>query len=545
MGHTEIFSQFVGRKTELELLKRRLTDLKEGYRQNLALLGNPFMGKSLMLQYFLYNLDDEDVTAIYVDFENKDFHYIFPKFIGSLLYSYAKNHKLPLHEDVSLLIESTKKSIPLTTDVIKKLMQEFEKGKYEDCFLGLMLLPEIFTNETGKFCVLILDEFQNLQDLLGESAFQELGKKIMTQKRCLYILSSSYPLLAKKILSEKLSLLFGNFETILLEAFDPQICQVFIDTSLKERRIGAQLRNFIIDFTAGYPLYLQLISQEMLSLSAVHNQNEIYMPIVSQSIENTLFNRWGVISRHFELMINDLCAGKNNKVMTDLLMALANGRHKTEDIIEEVSAGKNIIKQKITKFLEVGVLVKNGNYFYIKDKLFRYWIKFVYQRRLKDVEFSPDKARRQFKEELNRAIETFKQTSRQDFPTRIMELLNCFENEALDLNGRTYKLPNFRHLESIKIKDESNLNLDVIKATTDEDVWFIILKKENFYENDVNMVLQEMKRLGQRPQRCVVISLAALDENARLKALQERFWIWNEDELNTLLTLFDKPYILR
>jgi hypothetical protein len=545
MPHTEIFSQFVGRKMEIELLKRRLTDLKEGYRQNLALLGNPCMGKSLLLQYFLYNLDDEDVTAIYVDFENKDFHYIFPKFIGSLLYSYAKNHKLPLHDDISLLIESTKKTLPHTTDVIKKLMQEFEKGKYEDCFLGLMLLPEIFTNETGKFCVLVLDEFQNLEELLGESAFQELGKKIMTQKRCLYILSSSYPLLAKKILSEKLSLLFGNFETIFVDAFDPAVCQTYIDLALKEKKIGAQLRNFLIDFTGGYPLYLQLVSHEMISLSALHNQTEIYMPILTQSIENTIFNRWGVISRHFELVINDLCAGKNNRIVTDLLMSMANGRHKIEDILEEVKASKNLIRQKITKLLEVGVLVKNGNYFYIKDKLFRYWIKFVYQPRLKDVEFAPDKARRQFKEELNRAVENFKQASRQDFTSRIIDLLHCFENEALDLNGRTYKLPSFSNLEAIKIKNESNVNLDVIKASTPDDLWFIILKKENFYENDVNLILSEMKRLGQKPQRCLVISLTNLDENARLKALQERFWIWNEDELNTLLTLFDKPYILR
>ncbi len=536
---------FFGRSQELDLLKRRVSALKEGYRQNVAFLGNPFVGKSYTFHYFLNNLDDSDVTPIYLDLEHKDFNYIFPKFIGSLLYNYAKNNKLALHDDIALLMESTRKNIPLTIDVIKKLEQDFKRNKFEDCFLGLMLLPEIFTNETGKFSVLILDEFQNIGEIFGETAFQELGKKIMTQKRCLYILSSSYPLMAKRILTERLSLLFGNFETIEMGAFDQKTSQSFIEWTLGEKRIGSQLRNFLTDFTAGHPLYLNLICQEMVALSAVHNQNEIYMPILSQAIENTIFNRWGVISRHFELIISDLCSGKGNRSALPILFALANGSHKIEDVSVQISLGKTLIKQKIMKFLDLGILVKNGQYYYFKDKLFRYWIKYVYQRRLKDVEFAPERAKRQLKEEINRAIEHFKITSRQDFSTRIVDLLQAFANEAFDLNGRTYKLPTFRQLEPMKIKDETGMILDVIKASSDDTLWYIILKKENVHENDVSLFLGELKRLGEKPQRCLIISLTDLDENTRLKALQEKFWIWNEGELNTLLTLFDKPFIVR
>jgi hypothetical protein len=64
-------------------------------------------------------------------------------------------------------------------------------------------------------------------------------------------------------------------------------------------------------------------------------------------------------------------------------------------------------------------------------------------------------------------------------------------------------------------------------------------------ESDVNVIMRETKKVGPRMERCLIISLEALDENTRLKALQEKFWIWNEQELNTLLTLFDKPYIVQ
>ena len=37
--------KFCGRKVILDLLKRRVLGLKEGYRQNVALLGYPYVGK--------------------------------------------------------------------------------------------------------------------------------------------------------------------------------------------------------------------------------------------------------------------------------------------------------------------------------------------------------------------------------------------------------------------------------------------------------------------------------------------------------------------
>ena len=87
--------------------------------------------------------------------------------------------------------------------------------------------------------------------------------------------------------------------------------------------------------------------------------------------------------------------------------------------------------------------------------------------------------------------------------------------------------------------------MDVIKASTEDAVWFVVSKRDPIEESDVNMIIKEAKQISPKPERCMIISLNELDENTRLKALQERFWIWNEQELNTLLSLFNKPYIVR
>src|SRR3972149_3015753 len=111
----------------------------------------------------------------------------------SLLYYFSKSKNLPLYDDLNLFLESTKKFIPQTNEVIKRIQMDINGGKPLDAFHGLLILPEIYTNETGKFCILILDEFHDLEEFVSPTAFQDLGKKIMTQKRCFYIFSSSYP----------------------------------------------------------------------------------------------------------------------------------------------------------------------------------------------------------------------------------------------------------------------------------------------------------------------------------------------------------------
>ena len=545
MNNVDLEKNFFGRKDILELLRKRVIDLKAGCRQNVALLGSQHIGKSSLLRYFLSNLDQEEVITIYLDLENKDFNYFFQKFTGSLLYNFSVTRQLPLHDHLSLLLQNTREYIPQTVQVIEKIQNDLEHTKLSAAYLGLLMLPEIFTNETGKFCILILDEFQNLEDFGVPHVFQNLGKKIMTQKRCLYIMSSSFKGIAKKILSEKLSLLFGNFETIDVEAFDVQTSRRFVRHNLTNVKIGSRLCNFLTDITGGHPLYLNLICRELMNLSAIHNQNEVYQPLLSQAVENTIFDRWGAISRHFELVVNELCSGKGNQVIARLLIALSNGKYKVDDIVQATGIKKNQISQKMNRLIELGIVVKNGNLHYFKDKFFKYWTKFVYQKRLYGAELAPDQQRLQFKEEFNAGIEDFNATSRQDFSSRIIDLFYCFDNEALDLNGRKYKLPLFKDITPCQFRCEDGNYIDVIKASTEDSVWLIISKREHVAESDVNVILRQTKMVEPRLERCIIISLTDMDENTRLKALQEKFWIWSEQELNTLVTLFNKPYIVR
>ena len=534
-----------GRKSILDLLSRRMKDLKEGYRQNLALLGSRYIGKSTVLQKFITEIDDADTVAIYLNLENRDFDYFLTKLIKSILYNYARSKNLPLQEELKVLIEITRPFIPQTAEAADKILLLSKAKKYTEAYKDLIALPELFNNEAQKRCVVVLDEFHALEDFPVEEVFQEMSNTIMTQRRCLYVIASSYPELANRILAEKLTLLFGNFEIVSVGSFDSVISQEFIEKFMGTIKVGSHLRNFLADFTGGHPLYLSLICQELIHLGAVHKQTEVYVPLITQAIEDVVFNPWGALSRHFDLVVSELCQGKGNRSFVALLIALANGQCRLKDLLESLAQKQTQINQRLTRLIELDIIERNGTIFQFKDKLFRYWIKYVLQKRVMAIDLEPGRQYKFFREELNRSVADFQATSRKDLSTRMSELFHCFDNESLNLNGRRYKLPVFSQITPLKLRSIAGTYMDVIQGQCEEGTWLVALRKDPFTEGDINALLSEAKKMDSKPQRLVVVSLSNLDENVRVRALQERMWIWNEQEINSLMHLYDKPYVVR
>ena len=86
--------------------------------------------------------------------------------------------------------------------------------------------------------------------------------------------------------------------------------------------------------------------------------------------------------------------------------------------------------------------------------------------------------------------------------------------------------------------------LGIIKAYTPEGPWTIILNEKDLSENDMSLFVNEIKKTGQRSQKQIIISLKNLENPVRLRALQEKMWIWSEGELNFLFNMYDQSYIM-
>src|SRR5271170_2999566 len=110
---------FYGRRGVLEVLKKRVMGLKEGYRQNVALLGNRYIGKTALLHRLMSQMEEQDVFFLYLDLENRDFNCFALQFTKSLLYNFLKQENLPLQDDLKLLCAEAKGRLPRTVFLVQ------------------------------------------------------------------------------------------------------------------------------------------------------------------------------------------------------------------------------------------------------------------------------------------------------------------------------------------------------------------------------------------------------------------------------------------
>ncbi len=127
-----------------------------------------------------------------------------------------------------------------TIELIKKILKFSEEGRNEEAFDSMLEVTAVVNAETGRYPVLILDEFDRLKHFKLKNEFQTLGKKIMIQKNTLYVVSSSSVYEAKRIIAEKLSLLFGNFQIIEFVPFDVDKCAAFVDGIREDININSK-----------------------------------------------------------------------------------------------------------------------------------------------------------------------------------------------------------------------------------------------------------------------------------------------------------------
>lgn len=545
MNNIESKTSLFGRENIFSLLNRRIADLKDGYRQNIALLGNAFIGKTTILKEFIKNLKEEKVLPIYLELENLDFACFVNKYIGILLFNYLKIKSQSRDENLEILLENAKRFIPATVDRIKKLRLLLEKGKHLEAYKELIDLPQAIFEEAGIFCLVIFDEFQNLEEFALDFAFQELGKKIMLQKSCLYVVSSSQKPRAKKILSEKLSLLFGNFDLVDIFAFDAKTSRSFLEEKFSGLQISADYKNFLIDFTAGYPFYLDAIFREISKSVMLYPERPISPEVIIEALYKLLFEKKGFFYQHFELILEKIEAGGFKRSLTQLMAALASGQNKLKDISGVFSKEKNSIAQKLSRLIDLNVISKNGNFYYICDRLFGFWLKAVYQVKRNSFNYDAEVLEGNFKELLKKSMNDFSQIAKKDLSRRVIELFYSFDNEYFQFNGHKYRLPIFKEIEPLKIEKERGLSLEAILAVNPEMSWLVLLKEGAVCETELNNFLERIKNFNLKPAKKILIYVSDIEPNARLKALQEKIWLWNLTDLNLLMNFYHRPYFIK
>ena len=527
---------FFGREETLGLLDRRMKAMRDGYRQNIAITGQSLAGKSSLLQHFLYTAVDDSFLPVYIEVLKEDFQSFANKFMATLLYNSMKSREDLRPDDFNGLIAKAEKALPKTVSAVREVLAQIEKRELDGAYTKLLGLTSVVKEETAKSCIVILDEFDNISGFRVKNPFSSFGKVIMTQKDTMYIISSSRNSALKKILREKLSLLFGNFEIVDLKGFSSRAASEFLDRKAHPFVINGGLKKFLIYFTDGNPFYLEHLALEAKNIARDRQLEAIDPESMQEAIVNLVYGANGTIHQYLSNLLFDLLDTRSRESGISILASAASGHRRQREMAKDLRMSSSDVSKSLNRLMDLGLVARSGVFWEISDRMLEFWLSHVHlsrQRML--VNYIVDRARTN-RDDIREYMNGFLLESGKTVLERVFELFNLFSGEIVDIDDKRFSLPQFDKVE-IKAFDDIT---PCICASLGGKAWLCRIFDRPIGESDIAEFLRNARSLDSKVERKILIALGDIEDNARLLAKELRMSIWNLDTANLLLRLYGR-----
>ncbi len=535
-----IGEKFYGRDEILDILNKRAVALKEGYRQNIALTGQSLSGKSSIILKFLDAIKDDAFVPVYVEVVIEPFRSFACKFIATMLYnSLIKKGEYAVAE-LEPLLHDALRLFPKTHAAIKHILLTIDKGECDEAYSALLELTSVLKQESGFPCIVIFDEFDNLERLGIKNPFNAFGKVIMVQKDTMYIVSSSRNLAIRKIISEKLSLLFGNFEILQVSNFGDRMSCEFLRNTLSGFDLDDFTKKFIIALTDGNPFYINKIALAIKDKAIERMTSYVDGDIVADALLELVYNPSGTIHQYLMSYLLELLDSKSKDLHIEILISIASGRNSAPEIAKILHIKQAVATDALQRLSEQGLVTKSGTFYIIEDLMLNFWIKHVYDRKKKLlVDGSIDKISI-FRNDIRNYVAEFNNEFALPSIERIAELFNLFSNDLVTFDMKSSRMPHFTRVDIKSYPDENRF----LAASFRGNYWIGQIYEHDINEGDVIAYIKNVKSLGFKLTCKLMMPLKGIDENAKLLAKELKITIWDLRTINMLLALYGKKRLV-
>lgn len=530
---------FFGRQDIIELISKRARALKSGYRQNVAVIGHQQLGKTSLLRQFLHTFKDPDILAIYVEIKIQSLDYFVEKFIRSLLYQCVADQDMAsATESLTDLLKRAEAKVPKTVLRVAEIVSLLKRRHSEEAYSKLFELTTIVKQETGKNCIVILDEFHRLGDFGVRNAFSDFGKRIMVQKDTMYLLASSSFSASRKILAEKLSLLFGNFERVYLEPFDFETTFQFIDTKLSPVTAPRNFKHFLSAFTDGHPFFLQTITSHLRERALAKSEVTLSAATIEEVFLKLLYESQGILNQYFMKLISPWTQTGANGQPVLALTFLASGINKLKDIAYALNRSQSETLKLLQELMEHELVIKTGVFYRFHNKMFRFWLKEVYEYKELSLLGSPGKAEG-FARRIGESVAESDELLKLDVADRVSELFSLFRNDLIEFGEKKRKLPHFTEIiKSQPLEHPENQSFRQFTAKGNGACWVCKIVEQKATEKEVLELVQGVSSDKKEISTKVLVALGGVDDNAKLLAKERKVLTLGLSKINALMDVY-------
>lgn len=528
-----------GRDDILERLRVRVRGLVEGYRQNVAIVGRRSVGKSSIIHRLLAELRDVSCVPVYVEVRQEPFVRFADRWMATVIAQLA-----PLQTGISAdLWEADRHHLeeqyPSLHEAVERIRQLCNRSAYAQAFEQLLRLPAALGTALQRPPIVILESFERLGQWAIDEPFAILGRQIMVQPETMFLVTSAVPHEARRILSERFSLLFGNFEVIEVASFDLGSSAQYLRDTVRSAALSPTMAAFLAELTGGVPFYLRTLGRHMESLAIERSIHEIGIDQVASTFERTLFEVEGTLHHYCAARLQECGALLQREPVDTLLVTLEQRRHRFSDICRLVPRSAQGVAHCLNQLMQAGLVERSGGFAYLADPLWGLWKCHVHRPR--DIGPDGDLAgmAERFRSTLGYRYERFAKTCHRDPIDRMVALFQSFRRDLVHLNHYDRWLIPF---EAVTAHAAGALGGTLIEAVGWEGRWLGLVVNEGVVTESQVAAFTEWSR-GAKPSwhRRILIPLGGIGESAAMFAKAEQIWVWPLDTVRFLLRLYGEP----
>jgi hypothetical protein len=512
-------------KTKLNVLDKRIHAFLQGYRQNIAMLGDEDETTYLLDNY----LNSKPAGLIYlrINTVHTDRKSFTKGVILSLLSEYAgKNSSL---DD---LINITEPLLKYCNDAIKNIL----KKNGAPSFLETLEIINKFVNESGKRCVFIIEDFLELRKLFP-NFHQDFSKFIILQNNCMIILTGPNSKESQKILHCDLNFLFGNFEKIVLEESNFIDSYLHLKNSLDSKYVYSPFFiSFFVNILGSNSFYQKLMKPLIEKMYNCENPETTIISIIKEA----LFNKEAYFFQKFMKKINYIeDTFKDNQLVLRILLAISEGYIRQGELLSLGIYNRKNLCARLQKLSELNYIENLGNVYRIRDPFLSFWLSHVFKFLFMPPISDPLKRSVYFAECVKETISLFKEDFFKDKIRKVMELISSFKDDILKLGKDKYRLPTIDKSRLISYP-EKKMHLLIGEG---KEIIFAAIKEDGIEDNDVFDFIEKGSSIKGKNVRKILISLDTFTSTARLAAKNNRIIAWDLNEINGLFRVYNKPVI--
>ncbi|MBD3264057.1 MAG: hypothetical protein GF375_03025 [Candidatus Omnitrophica bacterium] len=510
---------------KIAILDKRIKSFSQGYRQNLAFLGNDKEEISYMLENYFRDLKIPNLVCIHINSSYSSPRELLKSVVFSALSNYSSRS-----DTIDKLINYCGFSLTATVELIKKLLR-----KDMVSFAQILEVIDTFIKESKSDCVFIIEEFLGLEKIFG-NFYQEFSKFIVSQRNCVVILTSSSPQAAEKVLMSDLNLLFGNFEKIFVSESS------FVDNFLYLRRTLEPLKpsplflSFFVNICGSSIIYYDIFAEAIKSHYRKDSEEQTIMKILSVC----LCNKETYLFQKFIGKINLLDSKfKDTSSVIKILLALGDGYLRKKELLSLKIYNSKELKNRLQKLIDLNFIENLGNLYRPKDLLFSFWLSTVFK-----LYFSPYVANQKRRENMwidniYENINLFKEEFMKDKLKKVLQLFSSFRNDTVSLGNNRYKLPLIEKAKIISYPQE-NFHLLVGEG---KQIVFAGIKEQPTDDRDIFRFLEKGSNIKGKKVKKIFISLGEISLTAKVLAKNNKLITWDINEVNKLLGVYNRPMV--